>query len=59
MKKAGNVIFVIGMTGFILGSCGYDSQPVICWIIAMVGILIAYAGYRISEGVFEFEEMER
>lgn len=46
MKKLGNALFIIGMTGFVLGSCGYDGQPVICGIAALAGILIAYAGYR-------------
>lgn len=58
MKHVGNILFAVGMTGFILGSCGYDGQPVICGIIALVGILMAYAGYRIREGVCDFEEVE-
>lgn len=59
MKKAGNILFAVGMTGFILGTCGYDGQPIACGIIALVGIVMAYAGYRIREEVCDFEEMER
>lgn len=58
MKKAGNALFTVGMTGYILGSCGYDGQPVICGIIALVGIVMAYAGYRIRKGVCDLEEVE-
>lgn len=57
-KTIGSVLFVIGMTGFILGSCGYDGQPVVCGIIALVGIIMAYAGYRIRKGVCDLEEEE-
>lgn len=46
MKKLGNALFIIGMTGYILGMSGYEGQPVICGIEALAGILIAYVGYR-------------
>lgn len=48
MKKVGNALFIIGMTGFILGACGYEGQPVICGIAALAGILIAYIGYKMG-----------
>jgi len=48
MKKVGNLLMGVGITGFILASCGYDSNMIVCGIIAAIGIVVCYAGYRIG-----------
>lgn len=51
MRETGNVLFIIGVTLFILGSCGYDGQPVLCGMMVLAGLGIAYLGYRKGEKI--------
>lgn len=48
MKKAGNIIAVIGLTLFILGSCCLNSESYIFLVIAFIGLALLHAGYQIG-----------
>ena len=45
MRRVEDILFTFGMTVFIIATCGYDGQPVICGITSMIGLLLAYLGY--------------
>lgn len=45
MRKTEDILFTFGMTVFIIATCGYDGQPVICGIISMIGLSLAYFEY--------------
>lgn len=57
MKWLGNVLTGIGLTGMILGLAGYDSAPVYCAIIALVGIILLGIGYELSHQFVDREEV--
>lgn len=56
MKKLGNVIFVIGWTLFVLGASGYDSNPAAAFLIALVGLALAWAGYRMDGEYVDYDK---
>lgn len=57
MKHIGNIIAGTGLTGAVLGICGYDSQPLICGVAAVIGLLLLYIGYQISRGYADQEDV--
>ena len=56
MKKLGNVMFVIGWTLFVLGACGYDSNPAAAFLIALVGLALAWAGYQMDGEYVDYDK---
>lgn len=57
MKKIGNLIAVIGMIGGILGVSGYDSNPLIGGVMAVIGLVMPRGGYWISNNYIDAEEI--
>lgn len=49
MKQLGSTIFIIGFTGFIIGVCGYDSNPVVGFITGIIGLAITWTGYQMGQ----------
>lgn len=56
MKKLGNVMFGIGWMLFVLGASGYDSNPAAAFLIALVGLTIAWAGYRMDGAYVDYDK---
>ena len=57
VKVLGNVVFVIGLTGFLLGMSGYDSSPLIAGIMAFFGMVLTYIGYQIRDSFYDYEDV--
>ncbi len=47
---------MIGWALFILGACGYDSNPVVAFLIALVGLALAWAGYRMDGEYVDYDK---
>lgn len=45
MRGTENILFIVGMTVFVIAACGYDGQPVICGGISMISLSLAYFEY--------------
>lgn len=57
MKRAGNVIAGIGLTGFILGACGYDGSSAVCGVAVIAGLGLLFFGYRLSGEYADYEDI--
>lgn len=51
MRISGNAIFIVGMAGFIL-AISLETEDMgmmlICWGLALIGLCLAWLGYRIE-----------
>lgn len=50
MKYLGNIIAGIGFVGMILGFSSYDTNPVICGAVGVIGTLLIWIGYNVDKG---------
>lgn len=46
--KISDFVFIVGFGSFLLGACGYDSNPVIGFIVGIIGLVFAWTGYRLG-----------
>lgn len=49
MKYLGDIIAGIGFVGMILGFSSYDTNPVICGAVGVVGTLLIWIGYNVDK----------
>ena len=49
MKYLGDIIAGIGFVGMILGFCSYDTNPVICGAVGVIGTLLIWIGYNVDK----------
>lgn len=49
MKYLGDIIAGIGFFGMILGFSSYDTNPVICGAVGVIGTLLIWIGYNVDK----------
>lgn len=49
MKYLGDIIAGIGFVGMILGFSSYDTNPVICGAVGVIGTLLIWIGYNVDQ----------
>lgn len=49
MKYFGDIIAGIGFVGMILGFSSYDTNPVICGAVGVIGTLLIWIGYNVDK----------
>ncbi len=49
MKYLGDIIAGIGFVGMILGFSSYDTNPVICGAVGVIGTLLIWIGYNVDK----------